>query len=194
MLGLNATLEDNVIPLPEHSSEVCSLLQILTGTAGDVDDFRADFKSSLRLYSLASKYQIVGGSLQWISNLLERFIKANPLECFAAACERVPTDKRIAKMSIKSFPLPPATPFSESDASRNGRAHLEDSCGHLKFSQKINPAQWRRQYIQRLGLLNYAAYVSSFGSCYLARRSIPADGTQILGVLAEEFCAELEDE
>jgi hypothetical protein len=192
MLGLNATLEDNVIPLPEQSNDVCALLKILTGTAGDVDDFRADLKSSLRLYSLASKYQIVGGSFQWISNLLERFVKANPLECFAAACERVPTDKRIAKLSITLFPSPAASAISE-DAYRNGRAHIDHSTNHLNPSDETHPALWKKEYIQRLGLLNYAAYVSAWSSCYLTKRTTAADGPKILSDIADAFCTKLQE-
>jgi hypothetical protein len=192
MLGLNQNLEDNVIPLPEPSSDICSLLKILTGTAGTVDNFQADIKSSLRLFSLASKYEIVGGNHKWISALLERFIKDNPLECFAAACEHIPTEKRIAKLSIRLFPSSAVVALPDPDAHRYGRAHSDYLCNHLNFADQINPARWGKTYIQRLGLLNYSAYVYAWSGCYLTRRTTAADGPRILIDLADTFCAKLE--
>lgn len=207
---MSANLQDDMVPLPESSGDVYSLLKILTGTAGNVDTFRADIKSSLRLFGLALKYEIVGGNLKWITSLLEQFIKDDPLECFAAACEHVPTEKRIAKLSIRLFPCPTAVSHPNADncghcgrdlrpltcrchyCDRTSTYKLLPPCQHLVFDGKINPATWSKQYIQRLGILNYFAYVSAWSSCYLLKRTSATDGRQILVDLANAFCSKLE--
>lgn len=207
---MSANLQDNIVPLSESSGDIHSLLKILTGTAGSVDTFRADIKSSLRLFGLASKYEIVGGNHKWITSLLERFIQDNPMECFAAACEHVPLEKRIAKLSISLFPCPTAVsgpnPGNCSYCGRNPTpltcrcGHCREivnykppvPCQHLVFDDKINPATWNKQYIQRLGLLNYSAYVSAWSSCYLLKRTSAIDGRQILVELANTFGTKLE--
>jgi hypothetical protein len=178
MLSLSSNKQDNTIPLPESSEDLTTLLKVLTGTAGDVDSYPADIKSSLRLFKLTIKYDIIGGNHKWIASLLERFIKDDPLECFAAACEHTPTEKRIARLSILLFP-----------ASKIDRSSYQ--CNHLSLTDRTNPASWKIEYIHRLGLTNYASYVYAWNLAYLQRVSDNVDTNKILNTLADAFCAKL---
>jgi hypothetical protein len=194
MLDSSTNPADNIIPLPESSEDICSLLKILNGTAGRVQDFPADIKISVKLFSLTSKYQIIGACHKWIACLLIRFLREDPLECFAAACEHVPMDQDIAEQAIRLFPSPAVTQVTAS--SRRCYASYYDCGGvggsHLDVSYRANPALWDTVYIQRLGLLNFSAYVSAWNSCYLISKDVEKDIPGALVKLADTFCANLQ--
>lgn len=61
MLSLSTGLKDNVVPLPEPE-DIAALLNIISGTVGDVNAFSSDLKKSFRLLKLAREYDIVGTS------------------------------------------------------------------------------------------------------------------------------------
>lgn len=187
MLSFSSNLKDNLIPLPEASEDFAMLLKVLTGTAGDVDDFQADIHNALKLFKFIDKYDISGGNQKWIAALLETFIAENPLEWFAAACEHTPTDLRIARLSILVFPSQVA-PNGGYD-SYTGKYR----CNHLSLTDKTNPARWQTEYIQRLGLANYIAYVHAWNVAYLQRATDQAASAGILQTLADTFCSKLKE-
>jgi hypothetical protein len=157
MLELSAGLEDNIVPLPEPGDDIASLLKIISRSAGDVNEFPSDLQKSLRLLKLARKYDVTGANEVWISLLVERYIKSDPFECFAVACESTPTDADLATKAIRPFPSDPG--------------QEQELCGHLticpEYARKIDPAFWTIEYVNRLGTLNFLQYVRAWRQAYV---------------------------
>lgn len=164
MFALSANMQDNVVPLPESSEDIALLLTLLSGDAGDAETFKSDLDESLRLHKIIKKYDILGGSRQWATVLLARYIKENPFECFAVAFETEPADLWLAKRSIEAIRL--LGDFSVMETPPIV-AHLTDSMAEqaprwTATCYHANPSYFSPEYIMRLGLRGFAAYVGAW--------------------------------
>jgi hypothetical protein len=171
MLELSAGLEDNIVPLPEPGDDIASLLKIISRSAGDVNEFPSDLQKSLRLLKLARKYDVTGANEVWISLLVERYIKSDPFECFAVACESTPTDADLAKKAIRHFPSDPVPRLFLGNRKFPSTGQEQELCGHLticpEYARKIDPAFWTIEYVNRLGTLNFLQYVRAWRQAYV---------------------------
>jgi hypothetical protein len=188
MLALSTGSKDTVVSLPDSGEEIAALLKVISRKAGDVEAFSSNLQESFRLLKLARKYDV---DPSWIGLLVCRFIKEDPLECFALACENIPAEAWLARKAITFFPSSSIHPLI-----MHGKP-LEDYPGFKEvkheliirpnYAESTNPAYWTTEYTQRLGLFNYACYVRAWSWIYIERYESKRSPQEALNELASAF-------
>lgn len=161
--------ERNVLFLPEPFEDIDNLIKVITDNAGPVDKFISDCQASIGLYCLARKCNLIESHMHWIRALAARYVREDPFEFLAAACEAVPCDLWLATTAIKAIqPLAPNA-FDDKTRSRQLRhlhptsvTKLERTVGAVGSQSHANPALFSPAYIARLGVRQYSSFVNAW--------------------------------